>query len=70
MSFDTVIRFIQMGGYGAYVWSAYGIAFFALSFHFIYARRQFQKVQQAVSMGKNPMHHPKGARTVVIKELP
>lgn len=40
MQFHSWADFVAMGGYGAYVWSAYGIATLLVAGYFIGLRRQ------------------------------
>ncbi len=35
MSFNTVSEFVQMGGHGLFVWTAYGIALIVLGYNII-----------------------------------
>jgi heme exporter protein D len=44
MHFDTFSDFLAMGGYAFYVWTAYGITFFALIYLVISSRRKHKKI--------------------------
>lgn len=57
-----------MGGYGVYVWSAYGITFFGLLLHYLMARKQFQKSWQVVSETSS-QKTDKEMRTVTFRKL-
>lgn len=57
-----------MGGYGVYVWSAYGITLFALVFHYWMARKQFRKSWQVVSETFS-QKTDKEMRTVTFRKL-
>ena len=43
LHFDSVKIFLQMGGYAAYVWSAYSLVIAALCLNALLARRQFKR---------------------------
>ncbi len=38
-------EFIEMGGYGAYVWSAFGLTFVVLAWNVHAARRHFNRAR-------------------------
>lgn len=44
MQFDSINEFINMGGYGFYVWLAYGVTFFSLGTLIVLSVRQKRKV--------------------------
>jgi heme exporter protein D len=44
MQFDSIDAFIHMGGYGFYVWLAYGVTLFSLAALIILSTRQKNKV--------------------------
>ncbi|GIU37205.1 heme exporter protein CcmD [Shewanella schlegeliana] len=44
MQFDSISEFINMGGYGFYVWLAYGVTFFSLGTLVVLSARQKRKV--------------------------
>lgn len=39
-------EFLYMGGYGYYVWSAYGLSFVVLVLNVVAARRQHKQVRE------------------------
>ena len=39
-------EFLSMGGYGAFVWSAYGLAFLVLTVHALLAYRALRETQK------------------------
>lgn len=41
---SAVAEFLAMGGYGAYVWSAYGLALLVLILNAVLAYRTFYKI--------------------------
>lgn len=50
---DLLKNFLQMGGYAAYVWSAYGLVLIVLSANIVFARRYFKRVvKKARRQGK------------------
>jgi heme exporter protein D len=58
MAFDSLASFIDMGGYAAWVWSAYGLAFVALVGMLLFSRhawkareRQFEDLKAARGRG-------------------
>ena len=49
MSFNTFSEFVQMGGHGFFVWTAYGITLVVLSYNIInpmVMNRRFVKLQK------------------------
>ncbi len=49
MSFSSLNEFMAMGGHGAFVWSAYGLAFVVIAFNFVrplLLQRKFFSVQR------------------------
>ncbi|MFC0444313.1 heme exporter protein CcmD [Pseudidiomarina halophila] len=46
MAFDSWQAFIEMGGYGFYVWLAFGISFFAIAVLVINGLRARTKLQR------------------------
>lgn len=49
MNFNTVSEFLQMGGYGLYVWTSYGITLIVLGYNIInpmVMNRRFMKLQK------------------------
>ncbi|MFB9134833.1 heme exporter protein CcmD [Vibrio olivae] len=48
MHFDSFQQFLQMGGYAAYVWSAFGITFASMLILLWSSLRQSQKLMQEV----------------------
>ena len=42
----TLSEFLDMGGYGAYVWSSYGLCFAILAWNILSARHQAQQTEQ------------------------
>ena len=41
-------QFLAMGGYAAYVWSAFGLSFFTIFLVFIYGLSQFNQIKKQV----------------------
>lgn len=48
MAFISVADFLSMGGYGFYVWLAYGLSFFSLTFLIITTRNKRDKIFKLV----------------------
>ena len=46
---DSFAEFIHMGGYGSYVWSAYGITFVAMVLAIVIPLRQHSSIRQRLS---------------------
>jgi len=46
--FTNLQQFFHMGGYGFYVWSAYGFALFIIVFNVIKAKRAQQKILKEI----------------------
>ncbi|MBL4669703.1 MAG: heme exporter protein CcmD [Flavobacteriales bacterium] len=51
-----MIEFLQMGGYGAYVWAAYGIACLVLGLNF-YSARSFYRKQLNRAAARHQENH-------------
>lgn len=45
-SFGSFFQFLQMGGFGDYVWSAYGITFFVLAWLIFSTWRKRKKISK------------------------
>ena len=48
---DSVLAFLDMGGYGAYVWGAYGVSALALSLMWAHARRRERSLLRSLAAG-------------------
>ena len=46
---DSLNEFLHMGGYGAYVWSAYGITFVAMVLSIVIPLRQHSSIRQRLT---------------------
>lgn len=46
MQFDTLAALLDMGGHGAYVWSAYGISLLVLAANVILPRRRLAALRR------------------------
>lgn len=46
----SLSEFLHMGGYAAYVWSSYGLAFVVLVGNFLAARRRRRKLIREISV--------------------
>lgn len=44
MVFNSFKEFIEMGGYGFYVWSCYAVVLFAMAVYYIQSKRSSKKV--------------------------
>ncbi|CAH0540757.1 heme exporter protein CcmD [Vibrio marisflavi] len=62
MHFQTVHDFLQMGGYAAYVWSAFGITFSALLLLLLSSIRQQSKVLKQVKSRKDRLARIEAAK--------
>lgn len=47
MQFTTWAEFINMGGYGGYVWTAYGLMLMGFVWNIVAAKRQHRHVIQS-----------------------
>lgn len=68
MELGAFINFIQMGGYGSYVWSAYVLTLMMLACSYGYARLRFRKSYHLASLGAQDETEP-AARTVTFKKV-
>jgi heme exporter protein D len=57
-----MLRFLQMGGYAAYVWPAYGVALLVLSLNIVWARRSLRRAQREARR-RLEMTAPDGGRS-------
>ena len=46
---DSMVAFLAMGGYGAYVWGAYGVSALALALMWWHARCRERRVLRALA---------------------
>tara|TARA_R110001583_G_scaffold69544_2_gene197113 strand:+ start:33698 stop:33916 length:219 start_codon:yes stop_codon:yes gene_type:complete len=49
MQFDSISAFINMGGYGFYVWMSYGTAFIAMAFLYYSSKVNHRKIKQQIA---------------------
>lgn len=47
---DSLLNFLNMGGYAIYVWSAYGIVLGILTFQLVLAWRRWQKINKQTTL--------------------
>lgn len=59
MSFSSLQDFWQMGGYGFYVWSAYGLSLIVLAGNLLAALKQAQLIRNKLYKMRN--HHAPAA---------
>jgi heme exporter protein D len=45
---NTLINWLDMGGYASYVWPAYGVVFFVFVAHFFHVKVQKKRVLRAL----------------------
>lgn len=48
MYFDSWTGFLEMGGHGFYVWSAYGVAFLVIAYNLLASIRARRQVRERV----------------------
>ena len=48
MAFHSINQFFAMGGFAAYVWSAYGVALFALGLFAWLPKRRMRKILKQI----------------------
>jgi heme exporter protein D len=49
MIMDTVLQWVNMGGYALYVWTAYGVAFLVLAMQFISVSRHKKNTEKKLT---------------------
>ena len=52
MTLEDITRFFAMGGYGGYVWTAYGLALMGIAMEIVLARRRHRQAAASIDEGR------------------